>query len=256
MSHIKLGNDWDEVIGEEFGKDYFQNLQNFLDKEYALGKENAQKAIYPPKDDIFNAFKLTPYSKIRVVILGQDPYPNFPGQAHGLAFSVLQDFIKKGGKFPPALYNIFKEINKEFPERKRSKAESCLCDWAEQGILLLNTALTVRHGAAGSHLKEWNEFTDKVITKIAEKDSPVIFLLWGEKAKSKKKLLGTAKEEKILNINKNGYVSKLLFTKKHFILESPQPAFGFMFSDCKHFKGVNKIIKENNLGEEIVWSNS
>lgn len=246
LLHIKNG--WDEVIGEEFKKNYFKKLQDFLDGEYS------KEEIYPLREDIFNAFKKTSYEAVKVVILGQDPYPN-PDQAHGLAFSVTQDFIASCGRFPVSLNNIFKEINKAYPNKKLTRADGCLCRWAKQGVLLLNTALTVRHDSAGSHLKEWKKFTSTVIEKIAQREKPVIFILWGNDAKAYKNLIytGNAQKEKIININERGYISKLISTKKHFIFESPHPAFGYMFSDCKHFEEVNNIISKYNLGVEIDW---
>lgn len=171
-----LKNDWSHYLAEEFEKDYFQNLQAFLEKEYQ------SKTIYPPMQDIFNAFHYTPYEEVKVVILGQDPYHG-PNQAHGLSFS-----IKPGVSFPPSLRNIFKELSKdvgcEIPKH------GSLTSWAEQGVLLLNTVLTVREGEAHSHKgMGWETFTDKVIETLNMREKPVVFVLWGKPAQLKEKLI-------------------------------------------------------------------
>ncbi|MGB4589232.1 MAG: uracil-DNA glycosylase [Clostridiaceae bacterium] len=175
-SMIHIGNSWDEILKEEFEKDYFTKLQEFVAEEYQT------KVIYPEFDHIFSAFKETPYEKVKVVILGQDPYHE-KGQAHGLAFSVME-----GTKLPPSLKNIFKEmkddLNIKFP------SSGCLLPWAKQGVLLLNTVLTVREGKANSHKgKGWERFTDHVIEKLSERKEPVVFILWGNSAISKAKLI-------------------------------------------------------------------
>lgn len=173
---ITIDNDWNRVIGNEFEKPYYHNLMDYLRHEYAT------KTIYPEKDEIFNAFLLTPYEKVKVVLLGQDPYHG-PGQAHGLSFSV-----KPGVPAPPSLINIFKELHDDtglqIPEH------GYLVKWAKQGVLMLNTVLTVRASEAHSHRKKgWETFTNAVISAINEKNDPVVFWLWGKPAESKLKLI-------------------------------------------------------------------
>lgn len=173
---VQLGNSWEDILKEEFEKDYFKKLQEFVAEEYQT------KVIYPEFDHIFSALMETPYEKVKVVILGQDPYHE-KGQAHGLAFSVME-----GTKLPPSLKNIFKELkddlNLEIP------SSGCLLPWAKQGVLLLNTVLTVREGKANSHKgKGWEGFTDHVIEKLSERKEPVVFILWGNSAISKAKLI-------------------------------------------------------------------
>lgn len=175
MSNI-LKNDWKELLEDEFSKDYYQTLRQFLIEEYKT------KKIYPDKYDIFNALHFTPYKDIKVVILGQDPYHG-PGQAHGLSFSVNPSV-----KTPPSLLNIYKELNSDLgcyiPNNGYLKK------WADQGVLLLNTSLTVRAGEANSHKNiGWQVFTDKIISLVNEKDDPVVFLLWGNNAIKKKELI-------------------------------------------------------------------
>lgn len=175
MSNI-LKNDWKELLEDEFSKDYYQTLRQFLIEEYKT------KKIYPDKYDIFNALHFTPYKDIKVVILGQDPYHG-PGQAHGLSFSVNPSV-----KTPPSLLNIYKELNSDLgcyiPNNGYLKK------WADQGVLLLNTSLTVRSGEANSHKNiGWQVFTDKIISLVNEKDDPVVFLLWGNNAIKKKELI-------------------------------------------------------------------
>ena len=164
-----IGNDWDEALKAEFKKEYFIKIMDFVDKEYST------KTIYPPHEEIFNAFKFTPLSNVKVVILGQDPYHE-AGQAHGLAFSTPD-----GRPIPRSLKNIFKEINAEYgypiPE------SGCLEKWAKQGVFLLNTVLTVEDGNANSHSKcGWQTFTDNVIEILNKQNQPIVFLLWGKQA--------------------------------------------------------------------------
>ena len=171
-----IGNDWDILLKDEFNKDYFKNLEEFVLNEYNT------KTIYPPFGDIFNAFKLTPFSEVKVVILGQDPYHE-KGQAHGLAFSTPPN-----RPIPRSLKNIFKEIANEYgypiPD------SGCLESWANQGVFLLNTVLTVEEGNANSHSKcGWQTFTNNVIKLLNKKESPIVFLLWGKQAEVKKELL-------------------------------------------------------------------
>ena len=180
MSSEIFGNDWDDVLHEEFMKPYYTKLHQFLRKEYA------DESIYPQKEDLWTAFKLTPFHDVNVVILGQDPYHG-PGQAHGLSFSV-----KPGVKIPPSLRNMFKELAEDIgcsiPQ------DGTLTGWAKQGVLMLNTVLTVREGQAHSHRnKGWETFTDEVIRKLSAPEKPVVFILWGRPAQEKKKLIDVSK---------------------------------------------------------------
>ena len=173
---VNIGNQWDQVLAGEFEKEYYQKLRRFLIEEYQT------QTIYPDMHDIFNALKETAYQDVKVVILGQDPYHE-PGQAHGMAFSV-----KKGVKTPPSLVNIYKELKDdlgyEIPEH------GYLMDWAKSGVLLLNTCLTVRAHQANSHKgKGWEQFTDRVISLLNQREQPVVFILWGANAKSKETLI-------------------------------------------------------------------
>lgn len=173
---VVIGNDWDEIIGEEFKKDYYIRLREFLKEEYA------KHTVYPDMYSIFNALKLTPYKDVRVVILGQDPYHE-PNQAHGLCFSV-QD----GTPLPPSLKNIYKELEADLGIPPSKSGD--LTRWAKQGVLLLNTVLTVRRGEANSHKgKGWELLTDEIIRKLNDKTEPVVFILWGANARSKKSLI-------------------------------------------------------------------
>ena len=176
MAAPKIGGGWDEIIGGEFEKPYYLNLREFLMTEYRT------KEIYPGMYDIFNALKLTPYDKIKAVILGQDPYHE-PGQAHGLSFSV-----REGTELPPSLKNIYKELSDDvgIPPARTGN----LTPWAEQGVLLMNTVLTVRRGQANSHRgMGWETFTDEVIKAVNRREKPVAFILWGANARSKKPLI-------------------------------------------------------------------
>ena len=216
-----IGNDWDFALSEEFKKDYFLKIQDFIDEEYS------SKTIYPPYDDIFNAFKLTPLSNVKVIILGQDPYHE-EGQAHGLAFSTPE-----GRPIPRSLKNIFKEINAEYDYP--IPTSGCLEKWAKQGVFLLNTVLTVEDGNANSHSKcGWQTFTDNVIEILNGQDQPIVFLLWGKQAEKKKEL--------ITNDN-------------HLVLITSHPSpfsarRGFL--GCNHFKLTNDYLKKNNI-KEIDW---
>ena len=216
-----IGNDWDLILTEEFEKDYFKKIMEFVDAEYA------SKTVYPPYDDIFNAFKLTPFSDVKVVIIGQDPYHE-KGQAHGLAFSTPD-----GRPIPRSLKNIFKEISSEYdcpiPQ------SGCLEKWAGQGVFLLNTVLTVEEGNANSHSDcGWQTFTDKVIESLNEHTMPVVFLLWGKQAEKKK---------------------ELITSPNHLVLVTSHPSpfsarRGFFGSN--HFKMANEFLKENKM-DEINW---
>jgi len=212
---------WKVVLQNEFEKKYIKNLKQFLTNE----KEKYQ--IFPKGTEIFNAFNSTPFHKLKVVILGQDPYHG-EGQAHGLSFSV-----PKGVKTPPSLVNIFKEIEEDLKINNHGKGD--LTKWAEQGVLLLNATLTVRSNMAGSHQnKGWEQFTDKVISTISEEREGIIFLLWGRFAQNK---------------------SKLIEKSKHHILMSshPSPLSSYRgFLGCKHFSECNEILKRENK-TEINW---
>lgn len=219
---VKLNNDWDDVLRGEFEKDYYLKLREFLKKEYFSAR------VYPPMEDIFNALRLTSYENTRVVILGQDPYHGY-GQAHGLCFSV-----KPGVKKPPSLQNIFKELYLELGIPEPESGE--LTGWAKEGVLLLNTTLTVREGLPQSHKNQgWEILTDRIIGKINEKTSPVVFILWGGNARAKK---------------------SLITNKRHLILEcahpSPLSAYNGFFG-CGHFKAANDFLV--SIGERpIDWS--
>lgn len=214
-------NDWNEVIGSEFEKDYYKKIRNYLKGEY----KNLE--IYPKKEDIFNAMHYTAYKDVKVVIIGQDPYHEV-GQAHGLCFSV-----NKGIKVPPSLVNIYKELNSDL--NCYIPNNGYLKKWADQGVLLLNAVLTVRAGYAASHSKlGWQEFTDSIIKKVNEKDNPVVFMLWGNYARSKK---------------------ELITNPKHLILETVHPSplsASRGFFGCKHFSKANEYLKKNNI-KEIDW---
>lgn len=217
----RLKNDWDDVIGEEFDKPYFLTLCEFLKKEYA------EHTVYPPKQRVFSALKTTPYSDVKAVILGQDPYHG-EGQAHGLAFSV-----QPGVQPPPSLVNIFKEINDEYGTHLGKNG--CLISWAKQGVLLLNTVLTVRQGQANSHKGQgWETFTDRIIRALNDKQTPVVFMLWGSNARSKK---------------------SLITSPRHLVLEtvhpSPLSAYNGFFG-CGHFKKCNDFLRE--FTTPIDWS--
>ena len=212
---------WKELIEEESKKEYYKQLKMFVDSEYAVNH------VYPERKNIFKALELTPLNKVRVVILGQDPYHQ-PGQAQGLAFSV-----DEGVKLPPSLLNIFKELDREYhcgiPKSGNLEA------WARQGVLLLNTVLTVRQGKPNSHAGHgWEIFTDEIIKLIGQQPQPIVFLLWGKQAELKKEL--------ITNPN------HLVLTSSH---PSPFSARRGFFG-CNHFKLANEFLKENSL-EEIDW---
>lgn len=213
-----IGNSWDEILKEEFKKDYFVNIEKQLEK--------TNKIIYPKKENIFRALKLTDYNDVKVVILGQDPYHG-ENEANGLCFSVNKDV-----KIPPSLRNIFKELKEDL---NIERINTDLSDWAMQGILLLNTILTVEKDKPFSHKNlGWNYFTDNIINKINQKKESVIFVLWGNAAREKKKLI----------TNKN-----------HIIIESAHPSplsYTRGFKNSKPFSKINKILKEQNK-KEIKW---
>lgn len=216
-----VNNNWDKILEDEFNKTYFQHTRSFVENEYKT------KTVYPPKDDIFNAFKLTDLPDVKVVILGQDPYHE-KGQAHGLAFST-----PTGNPIPRSLKNIFKEIQNEY--NYPIPASGNLTKWAKQGVFLLNTVLTVEEKKANSHSKcGWQIFTDNIIKTLNKQNQPIVFLLWGKQAEKKKTLL----------TNPN-----------HMVLISSHPSpFSARrgFFGCNHFIKANQYLKEHNL-EEIDW---
>lgn len=183
---VNIGNDWDQVLTEEFQKEYYQQLRQFLVEEYRT------HVVYPDMHDIFNALKATAYQDVKVVILGQDPYHE-PGQAHGMSFSV-----KPGVPQPPSLVNIFRELESDLGIAPPPKDYGYLMHWAQEGVLLLNTVLTVREHAANSHKgKGWEQLTDRIISALSEREAPVVFLLWGKNAQAKVPLI-TAPQHLIL----------------------------------------------------------
>lgn len=216
-----IGNDWDLALADEFEKDYFLKISDFIDEEYE------SKTVYPPYEDIFNAFKLTPLGNVKVVILGQDPYHE-EGQAHGLAFSTPD-----GRPIPRSLKNIFKEINAEYdfpiPE------SGCLEKWANEGVFLLNTVLTVVEGEANSHSKcGWQTFTDAVIKILDCQNQPIVFMLWGKQAEKKKELISNPNHLVLITSHPSPFSARR----------------GFLGSN--HFKLANEFLKENNI-DEIDW---
>lgn len=214
-------NRWTPFLKEEFKKPYFLELSAFLKEEYAT------KKIYPPHDDVFNAFAYTPYDAVKVVILGQDPYHQ-PRQAHGLCFSV-----NKGIPIPPSLMNIYKELNSDLG--CTIPHHGFLVDWAKQGVFLLNTTLTVQESKPNSHYnKGWEIFTDTVIQKINEKETPVVFILWGRNARNKK---------------------ALITNPKHLIIESahPSPLSAYNgFFESRPFSRCNQFLSEQGI-TPIQW---
>lgn len=215
-----INKKWDIVLKDELKKDYFKNLGIFVKKEYKT------KRIFPPYNNIFDALRYTDYDDVKVVILGQDPYHGL-GEAHGLSFSVHQNVA-----MPPSLQNIFKELENDL---KIKRSNSDLTDWAKQGVLLLNSIMTVEMDKPLSHQnKGWEIFTDNIIKLLNKRDKPVIFVLWGSFARSKKSL-----------IDEN----------KHYIIESvhPSPLSAYRgFFGSKPFSKINNYLKKNNI-EEIKW---
>ena len=219
---VRLENDWDTLLSEELEKDYYLALREFLKSEYST------RRIYPPMNDIYNALRYTAREDTRVVILGQDPYHG-EGQAHGLCFSV-----KAGVPKPPSLKNIFKELADEYGMTEPPTGE--LTGWARQGVLLLNTTLTVREGAAASHKGQgWERLTDRIISLVNESDRPVVFMLWGGHARAKK---------------------ALITAPQHLVLEcahpSPLSAYAGFFG-CGHFKAANEFLAARELST-IDWT--
>ncbi len=208
---VNLGNSWDKLLAEEFSKDYYQELRKKLAAEYKT------RTIYPAMDNIFNALKYTSYEDVKVLMLGQDPYHG-PGQAHGLCFSV-----QKGVDKPPSLKNMFKELESDLGVTP--PPHGCLTDWAKQGILLLNTVLTVREGEPNSHKKlGWTIFTDRIIELLNERTDPVIFVLWGRNALEK---------------------LPLITNTHHYVLSAAHPSplsASRGFFGCKHYSKINEIL--------------
>lgn len=217
---VNIGNSWDNILKQDFESENYKQLRAFVAHEYRT------HTVYPDMYDIFNALKYTAYEKVRVVILGQDPYHG-EGQAHGMCFSV-----KPGVETPPSLVNIFKEIESDLGIRNTSPY---LVKWAEQGVLLLNTVLTVRAGQANSHKgRGWEVLTDSIISKLNERQEPIVFMLWGSNARAKK---------------------SLITGKQHLILECPHPsplsAYAGFFG-CRHFSKCNAFLKSHGY-QEIDW---
>lgn len=216
-----FGNDWNEVLQEETQKPYFQELR------YALAREYKQYKVYPPKEDLFSALKLTPYHKTRVVILGQDPYHG-AGQAHGLSFSV-----KPGVRIPPSLRNIYTELQEDIGVSAPNHGS--LLHWAEEGVLMLNAVLTVREGQPNSHKGlGWETFTDAVMEKLNERQEPMVFILWGSHAQQK-----------------GAYIDR----SRHLVIQSPHPSpfsahRGFLGS--RPFSRANGYLESNGL-QGIDW---
>ncbi|MDZ7877261.1 MAG: uracil-DNA glycosylase [Saprospiraceae bacterium] len=221
MSNVKIEESWKRALAPEFEQPYFQALTAFVRKEMAEGK-----TLYPPGALIFNAFTQTPIDKVKVVILGQDPYHNV-NQAMGLSFSVPQ-----GVRTPPSLVNIYKEINADlgFP----IAAHGDLTSWTQQGVFLLNAILTVEAGIAGSHQKSgWQVFTDAVIRRLSDEREHLVFMLWGNFAKQK---------------------AALIDKSKHLILDAahPSPLAGNAFSGCRHFSKANQYLEQHAISP-IDW---
>lgn len=218
---MRIGNEWDALLADEIKKDYYLRLREFLKKEYST------RTIYPPMNDIFNALRRTSYSDVKAVILGQDPYHG-AGQAHGMCFSV-----KKGTPPPPSLQNIFKELRSDLGIDPPNHGE--LTAWADSGVLLLNTVLTVREGAANSHKgMGWEQFTDRIIQLLNQREQPMVFLLWGGNARAK---------------------AGLITNPNHLVLQcahpSPLSAYNGFFG-CRHFSKTNDFLKQHGI-EPINW---
>lgn len=215
---VNIGNDWDDILKDEFTKPYYLQLREFLISEYKSYR------VYPQMNDIFNALRYTAYRDVKIVIIGQDPYHG-AGQAHGLCFSV-----KKGVQPPPSLVNIFKELNADLGVPVPTDGE--LTNWAKQGVLLLNNVLTVREAMPNSHKgKGWEFLTDRVISVLNASDRPIVFMLWGANAKTKLPLL-TNPRHKVL-------------TAAH---PSPLSAYNGFFG-CRHFSKANEFLRENGVSE-------
>ena len=217
---VNIGNSWDGLLSDQFEADYYKNIRTFLKTEYS------KYTVYPDMYDIFNALKATDYNDVKAVILGQDPYHG-EGQAHGMCFSV-----RRGVELPPSLKNIYKELESDLGIKPAS--HGCLENWAKEGVLLLNTVLTVRQGAAASHRGHgWEILTDRIIELLNEREKPMVFMLWGRPAREKKALIT------------NG---------RHLVLEcahpSPLSAYNGFFG-CRHFSKANAFLERYGTG--IDW---
>ncbi len=218
---VHIGNDWDEILADEWQKPYYLKLREFLKKEYS------QHTVYPDMNDIFNALKYTAFSDVKAVIIGQDPY-HAPNQAHGLCFSV-----KKGVPPPPSLKNMYKELEDDLGIKPASHGE--LAEWARQGVLMLNTVLTVREASPNSHKgMGWENFTDRIISELNRKQTPVVFLLWGANARKKAEIINNPLHKKLITVH-----------------PSPLSAYNGFFG-CKHFSKANEILSSAGL-EPINW---
>ncbi len=218
---MTLHNDWDEILKDEWQKPYLQGLFAFLKQEYA------ENTVYPPKRDVFNALKYTSFEDTKVVIIGQDPYHGL-GQAHGLCFSV-----REGVKLPPSLRNIYQELEDDIGRKFTPNGD--LTYWARQGVLMLNTVLTVREGQPQSHKDMgWEIFTDRIISELNKKDTPVVFLLWGKPAENKAKIITNPIHKKLITVH-----------------PSPLSAYRGFFG-CRHFSKANEILKANGINP-INW---
>ena len=219
---IKFNNEWDNLLKNEFEKEYYKKIRGFLASEY----KKKEYPIYPDMYDIFNALKITDYNSVKVVILGQDPYHG-PGQAHGLSFSV-----KKGIQPPPSLINIFKEYNTDLGYPIPQSGD--LTKWAENGVLLLNSVLTVQGGMAASHRGiGWETFTDNIISLLNKRESPIVFILWGRFARDKK---------------------RLITNPAHFVIESahPSPLSAYNgFFGSRPFSKTNELLKDNPVNWKL-----
>ncbi|MCL2404911.1 MAG: uracil-DNA glycosylase [Defluviitaleaceae bacterium] len=210
---VELHNDWDAILADEFRKDYYQKLRAFLKEAYRT------RTVYPDMHDIFNALKLTPYGQVKAVIVGQDPYIN-KGEAHGLAFSVLP-----GAKTPPSLVNIFKELHSDIGCDIPNNGH--LINWANNGVMLLNSVLTVEARRSKSHARQgWERFTDTVLHHLNDREVPMVFLLWGKDAQAKLRLINNP---------------------QHMVLKAahPSPLAGGKFFGCKHFSKTNEFLIKN-----------
>lgn len=217
---VKIGNSWDGLLSDQFEADYYKAVRAFLKTEYS------KYTVYPDMYDIFNALKATDYHDVKAVILGQDPYHG-EGQAHGMCFSV-----RRGVELPPSLKNIYKELESDLGIKPAS--HGCLENWAKEGVLLLNTVLTVRQGAAASHRGHgWEILTDRIIELLNEREKPMVFMLWGRPAREKK---------------------ALITNERHLVLEcahpSPLSAYNGFFG-CRHFSKANAFLERYGTG--IDW---
>lgn len=217
---VNIGNSWDTLLADQFESEYYKNLRQFLKYEYS------HYTVYPHMNDIFNALRITDYNDVKVVLLGQDPYHG-PGQAHGLCFSV-----RDGVAMPPSLVNIFKELKSDLDIDPPSSGN--LTKWAKNGVLLLNTVLTVRAGQAGSHRNRgWEKLTDRIIELLNDREKPMVFMLWGRPAREK---------------------AALITNPSHLILEcahpSPLSAYNGFFG-CRHFSKACEFLRQH--GMEMDW---